>query len=391
KLRKERVYLALNKAELFKDSVKFFGHVISRDGFKPVLDKVEAINNLPIPTTVTEIRSFLGSCNYLRRLIPNYSELTARLAALTGIRTTRITITDEIKEDIKRLKQAITSAPVIAKPDFTKSFDVYIDASDIGTGCVIMQDDGNGNIRPILYDSCRFNKFLRNYSTTDREFLALINVLDRHGYMLKDKKFRLFTDHLNLTYYEELKEPTKRIIRYLDKASEYKFEVIHVRGEDNNIADMLSRDGTFDSTWEPEFIDKINKEYVEFETKESEWFDTFKSRQDVVNVDGLWYLIDAKTGSKRLLLVDKETINLILEEAHSTIYSGHSSKNKMVDKLRYNYYFPKFINQIKRFAESCTECQKNRIERAKSGFLNPLPIPSRPWIDISMDFLNLPK
>ncbi|KAM9948572.1 hypothetical protein ACTFIT_009770 [Dictyostelium discoideum] len=110
------------------------------DGFKPVLDKVEAINNLPIPTTVTEIRSFLGSCNYLRRFISNYSELTARLTALT------------------------------AKSDFTKSFDVYIDASDIGSCCVIMQDDGNGNIRPILYESCRFNKFQRNSSTTDREF-----------------------------------------------------------------------------------------------------------------------------------------------------------------------------------------------------------------------------
>ncbi|KAM9945020.1 hypothetical protein ACTFIT_003270 [Dictyostelium discoideum] len=102
--------------------------------------KVEAIYNLPITTTVTEIRSFLGSCNYLRRFISNYSELTARLTALT------------------------------AKPDFTKSFDVYIDASDIGSCCVIMQDVGNGNIRPILYESCRFNKFQRNSSTTDREF-----------------------------------------------------------------------------------------------------------------------------------------------------------------------------------------------------------------------------
>ncbi|KAM9957124.1 hypothetical protein ACTFIR_003861 [Dictyostelium discoideum] len=89
-------------------------------------------------------------CNYLRRFIPNYSELTARLAALTGTKTTRITINNEMKEDIKRLKQAITSEPVLAKPDFTKSFDVYIDASYIGTGCVIIQDDGNGNIRPIF-------------------------------------------------------------------------------------------------------------------------------------------------------------------------------------------------------------------------------------------------
>ncbi|KAN0044715.1 hypothetical protein ACTA71_006234 [Dictyostelium dimigraforme] len=391
KLRNEKVYLNGGKVELFKDNVKFFGHMVSKDGFKPVLDKVEAIINLPEPTTITELRSFLGSCNYLRRFIPNYAELTCRLATLTGTKTTRITITDEMREDIQKLKESITSAPVLAKPDYNRSFDVYIDASNIGTGCVIMQDDGNGNIRPILYDSCRFNKYQKNYSTTDREFLALINVLERHGYMLKDKRFRLFTDHLNLTYYEELKEPTKRIIRYLDKASEFKFDIIHVKGEDNHIADMLSRDGTFDSTWEPEFVENIKKSYSKIESKDAEWFELFKARQDVVNVDDLWYLIDAHTGSKRLLVMDKDIIRLILEEAHNTIYSGHSSKNKMVNKLRSNYFFPKFIQTVARFADACMECQKNRIIRAKNGLLNPLPIPSRPWNDISMDFLCLPK
>ncbi|KAM9992231.1 hypothetical protein ACTFIY_009683 [Dictyostelium cf. discoideum] len=139
---REKVYLAANKAELFK----------------------EGINNLPEPTTFTELRSFLGSCNYLRTFIPNYSELTARLAALTGTKNTRVSITEEMRDDIKRLKQAITS-PWLAKPYFSKSFDVYIDASDIVTGCFIMQDDGN--IRPIFYYSCRFSKYQKNYSTTD--------------------------------------------------------------------------------------------------------------------------------------------------------------------------------------------------------------------------------
>ncbi|KAN0021499.1 hypothetical protein ACTFIU_010099 [Dictyostelium citrinum] len=363
KLRKEKVYLADNKAELFKSNVKFFGHMVSKEGFKPVLDKVEAINNLPEPTTVTEVRSFLGSCNYLRRFIPNYSELTARLATLTGTKTTRITISEEMREDIKKLKQAITSTPVLAKPDYSKSFDVYIDASDIGTGCVIMQDDGDGNIRPILYDSCRFNKYQKNYSTTDREFLALINVLNRHG---------------------------TRNSGYLDITSEYKFEIIHVKGEDNNIADMLSRDGTFDTTWEPDFVESIKRDYLEYQEKELDWFTTFKKRDDVVEVDGLWYLIDAGTGTKRLLVVGTENIKLILEEAHSTIYSGHSSKQKMVDKLKTNYFFPNFIQQITRFTEACLECQKNRIDSVRAGLLNPLPVPSRPWNDISMDFMNLP-
>ncbi|KAN0033195.1 hypothetical protein ACTFIV_005206 [Dictyostelium citrinum] len=227
------------------------------------------------------------SCNYLRRFIPKYYELTARLAAFTGTKTTRITITEEMSEDIKKLKQAITPAPVLAKPYYSKSFDVYIDSSDIGTGCVIMQDDGEGNIRPILYDSYRFNKYQKNYSTSDREFLALVKVLNRHGYMLRNKKFRVLTDHLNLTYYEDLREPSKKIIRYLDITNEYKFEIIHVKGGDNNIADMLSLDGSFDTKWEPDFVESIKKDYLEYQEKELDWFTTFKKRDDVVEVDRL--------------------------------------------------------------------------------------------------------
>ncbi|KAN0022969.1 hypothetical protein ACTFIU_009052 [Dictyostelium citrinum] len=158
--------------------------------------------------------------------------------------------------------------------------------------------------------------------------------------------------------HQELKEPTKRIIRYLDKASEFKFDIIHLKGEDNHIADMLSRDGTFNSTWEPEFIESINRVYSKVEGKDAEWFELFKAREDVVNVDKLWYLIDS-----------------------------HTAKTKW----SINYFFPKFIQLITRFTDSCMECQKNRIIRAKNVLLNPLPIPCRPWNDISMDFIYLPK
>ncbi|KAN0022970.1 hypothetical protein ACTFIU_009053 [Dictyostelium citrinum] len=79
--------------------------MVSKDGFNPVLDKVVAITNLPDPTTIMELLSFLGSFNYLR-FIPNYTDITSRLATLTGSKTTRITITDEMKEDIRKLKEA---------------------------------------------------------------------------------------------------------------------------------------------------------------------------------------------------------------------------------------------------------------------------------------------
>ncbi|KAN0040734.1 hypothetical protein ACTA71_009072 [Dictyostelium dimigraforme] len=166
------------------------------------------------------------------------------------------------------------------------------------------QFDESGLENTILYDSRKFEQ--QAYTTTDREFLALLHVLEKYRYLLIDKKFVVYTDHLNLTYYKNMIDPPKRIIRSLDKLSEFNFEIRHIRGEDNVVADLQI---------------KLNHHIA---------------KQKIIRNH------DPKTDCKRLILIDGNQITTLLEEAHSTAYSGHIANYKLGEKLRKSFYFPKF-------------------------------------------------
>ncbi|KAN0023193.1 hypothetical protein ACTFIU_011356 [Dictyostelium citrinum] len=391
KLKNNQVFLTKDKAKFFQAEVTFLGHIVSQEGIRVRDSKVEAILSIEYPKTIKEVRSLLGAINFYRKFIPNYSDLTFSLTELTKSKD-RIVITKEIERDIDKLKETLANAPILTKPDHNKTFIVYIDASDVGTGCVITQFDDNGLENTILYDSKKFTKEQQVYSTTDREFLALLHVLDKYRYLLVDKKFIVYTDHLNLTYYKNMADPPKRIIRSLDKLSEFNFEIRHIRGEDNVVADFLSRSPQFYLQWDEDFTREITPiaSYSKAKDHVKLWLDTVRKRDDVIEINELLYLIDPKTDCKRLIIIDKNQITMILEEAHSTTYSGHIASYKLGEKLRKSFYFPKFWDRINKFVSQCHDCQKNRIVKEKHGQLKPLPIPAQPWDDIAMDFMNLP-
>ncbi|KAM9993566.1 hypothetical protein ACTFIZ_009422 [Dictyostelium cf. discoideum] len=390
KLRDNQVFLTKDKANFFQSEVIFLGHIVSQDGIRVKDSKVEAIIRIDYPKTIKEVRSLLGAINFYRKFIPNYSDLTFSLTELTKSKD-KIVITKDIERDIDKLKEMLAKSPILTKPDHDKTFIVYIDASDVGTGCVITQFDDSGLENTILYDSKKFTKEQQFYSTTDREFLALLHVLDKYRYLLVDKKFIVYTDHLNLTYYKNMIDPPKRIIRSLDKLSEFNFEIRHIRGEDNVVADFLSRSPQFYLEWDEDFTKEIKQSYSKAKDHLKSWLDTIRKRDDVIEINELLYLIDPKTDCKRLIITDKNQITMVLEEAHSTSYSGHIANYKLGEKLRKSFYFPKFWERINKFVSQCHDCQKNRILREKHGQLKSLPIPAQPWDDIAMDFMNLPK
>ncbi|KAN0045075.1 hypothetical protein ACTA71_006603 [Dictyostelium dimigraforme] len=363
KLKENQVFLTKDKAKFFQAKVIFLGHIVSQEGIRVKDSKVEAILNIDYPKTIKEVRSLLGAVNFYRKFIPNYSDLTFSLTELTKSKEKIVIITDEIKKDIDKLKETLSNAPILSKPDHSKTFIVYIDASDVGTGCIITQFDESGLENTILYDSKKFTKEQQAYTATDREFLALLHVLE------KSFKFNLL---------QEYDRSTRRIIRSLDKLSEFNFEIRHIRGEDNVVADFLSRSPQFYLEWDEDFTNQIKSSYSKAKDHTKSWLDTKERRYP-------------KTDCKRLILIDRNQITTLLEEAHSTTYSGHIANYKLGEKLRKSFYFPKFWDRINTFVAQCHDCQKNRILKEKHGQLKSLPIPAQPWDDISMDFMNLPE
>src|SRR5262249_13705359 len=133
-LRENQLYAKLSKCEFWLDKVGFLGHVISKEGIQVDPQKVEAVSNWPRPTNVTEIRSFLGMAGYYRRFVKDFSKISAPLTRLTR-KQVKFEWNDSCEQSFQKLKECLTSAPVLTLPSGQGGFVIYCDASRIGLGC----------------------------------------------------------------------------------------------------------------------------------------------------------------------------------------------------------------------------------------------------------------
>ena len=175
-LRDAKLYAKLSKCEFCLPEVAFLGHLVGKDGIKVDPKKIKAVMNYPRPRTVTEVRSFLGLCNYFRKYVRGYSHIAHPLTELTTRDKTLSTWTVVHDRCFEQLKKALTEAPVLKIADFNKPFTIISDASIIGTGAVLLQDD-----QPIAYCSAKLTKPEKNYFTTEQELLGVIHALEEIG------------------------------------------------------------------------------------------------------------------------------------------------------------------------------------------------------------------
>ena len=174
--------------------MKYLGHLISTDGVRPDPDKVEKVKEWPRPTTVQEVRAFLGLANYFRKFMQGYSQMVSPLTDLT--RTKKAwNWTDKCTEAFERVKYCLTHAPVLRMPDFSKPFEVVADASKYASGGVLLQEG-----QPIAFDSRKFNKAELNYTVSEQEMLASVRAVQTWRCYLEGSKFTLVTDHCPNTF-----------------------------------------------------------------------------------------------------------------------------------------------------------------------------------------------
>ena len=139
-LRDHHLYAKFSKCEFWLDSVKFLGHTIFSEGISVDPTKVQEVMDWKPPTSVHQIRSFLGLAGYYRRFIPDFSRIAKPMMELLK-KVVKFVWNDKCEEAFQTLKDQLTTSPVLATPDSTKPFDVYCDASGTGLGCVLMQDN----------------------------------------------------------------------------------------------------------------------------------------------------------------------------------------------------------------------------------------------------------
>ncbi|CAF0859482.1 unnamed protein product [Brachionus calyciflorus] len=240
KLRDAKIKVKTSKCKIAQNQTMFLGYKISGKGVEIDEDRIKTMQNHPKPKTTKQIKQFLGLVGYYRQFIPNFSDIVDPLNKLTR-KNTRFKWDENCENSFKKLIEFLTSPPILAYPDFSKTFILSTDASKVGLGAVLKQKDKDNKERVIFYASRSLNKAERNYSTIERELLAIVFAVEKFKYYLYCTEFILQTDHNPLTFLNNLTLSSSRLTRWRLKLSEYNFKITYKKGNANTDADDLSR------------------------------------------------------------------------------------------------------------------------------------------------------
>ncbi|RVW64852.1 Transposon Ty3-I Gag-Pol polyprotein [Vitis vinifera] len=301
--------------------------------FRPFLhqSKIQAMLDWPRPTTVTELRAFLGLTGY-------YHEAA--------------------KKAFENLKAAMTTTPTLALPDFSSPFVIQTDASGDGIGAVLSQ-----NGRPIAFMSRALGVSKQSLSTYAREMLAIIVAIQTWRPYLLGRRFTIQTDQRSLKYLLEQRIITPEQQKWMSKLVGYDYEIVYKPGKTNQAADALSRNMTSPSSHK-------------------------QPRQPYQWRNGL-----VCYNNRIVVPPGSPLIHCLLREFHDTPMGGHSRILRTYKRLSQQFYWPSMRRSVHQYVAACDVCQKAKAETmSPAGLLQPLPIPCQVWDDITMDFIDgLPR
>lgn len=239
RLRESNFKIQLDKSEFLKHETAYLGHVITRQGIKPNPDKIVAIQKYPIPKTTKEIKGFLGLLGYYRRFIPDFAKITKPMTSKLK-KGASLTVTPDYAQCFEHCKTLLTNDPILQYPDFTRDFILTTDASNFAIGAVLSQGPVGAD-KPVAYASRTLNDSEQNYSTIEKELLAIVWATKYFRPYLFGRQFKIITDHKPLQWLMNVKEPNSRLTRWRLKLSEYNYTVTYKKGKLNKNADALSR------------------------------------------------------------------------------------------------------------------------------------------------------
>ena len=242
RLSEAKLTINLVKSEFGCGHVTYLGHIVGQGQVKPVNAKVDAIADFPQPTTKKHVMRLLGMAGYYRKFCPNFSSITEPLTQLLR-KDMKFVWTEQCQSAFEKLKAMLQNAPVLSAPDFSRPFKLAVDASDVAAGAVLLQEGQDGVDHPTCYFSRKFNKHQRNYSTIEKECLALVLALQHFEVYVSSTSVPLevFSDHNPLVFLHKLKNKNQRLLRWSLILSEYDMKIEHIKGRDNLLADCLSR------------------------------------------------------------------------------------------------------------------------------------------------------
>ena len=418
RLRNANLKLKPSKCHFARSSVNFLGFVVSAEGILPDTSKIDAVKTFPTPRSVTEVRSFLGLCNYYRRFVRDFAQIASPLNRLTR-KSVPFVWDESCQGAFQEMKNRLCSPPILAYPDFSQPFHLYTDASQHAIGYILGQFIDNKEI-VISYGGRELNIAETRYSTTEREALAVVDGIKRYQPYLYGGKFYVHSDHGSLSWLMKVKDPTGRLARWALQLQQYDFEIIHRPGRQNGAADALSRRDYTSSNPVPSApIDAIQDDCppaVPLHTLQRQDTDLFdiisyletanlpacdaKARSILLSIDSyyldengilchLWAPGKGKIPSLRSHVVIPASLRHdILSSCHDDATAGHLGPTKTYEKIRNRYYWHGMFKDIEHWCRTCIDCaMRKRPRNHHKAPLLPILVDG-PFDRLAMDILG---
>ncbi|XP_073525851.1 uncharacterized protein [Phyllobates terribilis] len=384
-LRLDHLYANTKKCDFCTNEVIFLGFVVSSRGLEVDQEKVKAIKEWPTPTNVGQVRSFQGLAGFYRRFVRDFSTIASPLTELTK-KSTPFVWGKAQEAAFEELKHRLTNAPLLILPNFARPFEVECDASGIGIGGVLMQEG-----RPIAFFSEKLKGACLNYSTYDRELYALFRVLKTWQHYLWPSEFVLHTDHKSLKHLRGQDKLDRRHGRWMEFIETFPYIIKYKKSKDNIVVDALSRRYAL--------IVHLDSKVLGFSyikdlyAYDSDFGDIYRLCLEKGSYYKCYYLFDGFLFRASKVCIPKCSLRLLLvEESHKGGLMGHFGHDKTYSMLKEHFYWPHMLKDVEHALKRCLECLKAKSKVQPHGLYTPLPIPSSPWLDISMDFIvGLPR
>ncbi|XP_074314593.1 uncharacterized protein LOC141649816 [Silene latifolia] len=355
------------------------GHIVSNRGIEVDKAKIEVIASLPPPTNVKGVRSFLGHAGFYRRFIKDFSKIARPLTELLA-KDTPFLFSNRCLDAFNRLKEALTSAPIIQPPDWSLPFELMCDASDHALGAVLGQRK-NGKVHAIHYASKTLDDAQTNYSTTEKELLAVVFAMEKFRTYLVGAKVIVFTDHVALRHLLIKKESKPRLIRWILLLQEFDMEIRDKKGVENVVDDHLSRLINLNVDNGLPINDHLPDDHLlSLSLSEAPWY------ADIVNylVSGIiphdydyhkkkkffhdvrhYYWDDPclyKSCADGMIrrCVPREEATSIMSHCHDLPCGGHASSKKTAAKvLQCGFFWPSLFRDVAFYVKGCDKCQRS--------------------------------
>lgn len=416
-LAKAGLKLKATKCQFAMTTLKVLGHVVSKKGIAPDPEKIAAIKvfaecNKGRSTTenIKQLQSFVGLCSYYRRHIKNFAKIAQPLTMLTRKGAPFIWEAAQQKS-FNTLKEALTTSPILAHPDYQAPMIIMTDACGYGIGAVLSQSK-EGKEFPLAYASRLLSKSEMNYSITEKECLALIWGLQKFRGFVWGCKIIIITDHEALCWLRTKKELAGRLARWSLCLLEYDVEIRYRNGKLHTNADCLSRYPIPLTETEvddrcisigvlqyhqsdflaPDAVRDIASKQREV-TKWREIIEKLESgnsagRHFCLQEGRLFKLKTVGIQSYMRLCIPDEYKTLILRSCHDEATSGHLGIQRTLQKIAKRFFWHDMAQDVTNYVRACRQCQTRKTPKlAPAGTLQCIKV-TRPFQKIGIDLLG---